>query len=241
METDGRGPILPIGQVVTQADAELFQELLANSGDIPQDKVKYPEAAYLYISAFVAPAKIGEWLGLPVKLIRDWIERDNWNGLREGSNDTSKSVAIKNINDRHIKAVLSYSHDIVEQVAIVGNNLMLEAYDEMGKLDTKDKLQYAYKFKELEARLRGQVQSPVQSTTNIIATNNTVYQKIVEEGFEGIFNEDRSDSRIPENYEIIEAEPRRQLPTELREGIKSHKVKFSQLSDEELDEALDSD
>jgi len=157
--------------------------------------VYYEDCLRAYCETRLSKSQISQLFGVPLSKLGEWEVEYEWLRVREAYLRTHTSVEVVQNTIEH---VLEYSETISEQVGHVGNMLLKDAYVGMLEdplaLTVKDRLGFALKFKELEAKVKGQIQTGSSTT---IVNQNAVYKKLVHEGVEGFYGDsEESDSSL---------------------------------------------
>lgn len=166
---------------------------------------KYSDCLRTFVETTLNEVKIGQMFGIPTSTIATWVKEYDWQRIR---NNFRKINTGQTVRANTVKRILETSSDIAEQLSIVGNSLLQEAYASImanpDAISVKDKMGFALKIKELEAKVTGQIQA--SSTTNIV-TQNTIFRKLSEEGIEGFYGAEVMDATVTEVIETSVQRP----------------------------------
>jgi hypothetical protein len=195
---------------------------------------RYPSAFELYCETTLTLNEIAKLLEIPEPQVIGWHQAYKWEAHRKDMYPVMNQATINVLEKNTTKAKLKYSKNIHEQLTIVGNQASQKAFDILAgtnTLEDKDTLNFFVKVKDLEARVSGQIRP---ATTNININNNSIYRKIMENGFDDAY----TDAMDAECEELISPQPK-QLPDHVSKSIPEYKERFTKLSDEEAAEYLD--
>jgi hypothetical protein len=167
---------------------------------------KYEDCMRTFVETTLTDAKIAQMFEISSSTLEAWKKEYSWAQLKdEYRRKTSGYVVRKNT----VKRILDHSSNIAEQLNIVGNFMLQDAFEKMqddpSALSIKDRMAFAIKVKELEAKVTGQIQT--SNTTNII-NSNTIYKKLSDEGIEGFYGAEVMQSNSIEVLPTIVERPK---------------------------------
>lgn len=166
---------------------------------------RYVDCLKTFVETTLSENKVAQMFEVPLSTLESWKKEFEWTKLRTNYRKiTSAYVVRKNT----VKCILENSNEIAEQLNIVGNALLEDAFsamlDDPMAVSIKDKMNFAIKIKELEAKVTGQIQA--SNTTNIV-TQNTIFRKLSEEGIEGFYGADVTNISTTEVLEATVERP----------------------------------
>jgi len=200
------------------------------------DYYRYPLAVQLYCETTLNLSEIATMLQLEERVINSWWKENEWEEMRKELFPVLDAKTIKYIEKKTVEAKLKHSRSIEEQLSIIGNTAAQEVYRRLAdpnsiqSMDDKDVLGFFTKVKDLEAKVSGQIK---QQSTQITINNNAVYRKLVEKGFDQMYED-----AIDVDAEVLEAPPIRALPDHVSRDIPAYREKYTKLSDDEAEELL---
>ena len=215
---------------------EDFEKLveLTNEYEVTNDRdlLKIPESLELYVNTNLGVSEISQIVGISERKLAEWVDRYEFDSVRKSVHGKFDLATIDYLNARTVEVLLSRSDDVESQIRAMGNRLVSKAYKEMdsNELKPKDLIHYALKYKELEAKVTGKIQS---APTNINIDNTLMYKKIMDGGLDAPYT-----AREVVEAEVLEVPESHRLPEKVEKDIDSHKELFTNLSDEEIDEYI---
>lgn len=212
----------------------VFQsEVAEEDGDKPYIFM-FPRAHYLYHNTVLKSKDIASLLDIPFAALSRWIEKGSWQKPSLTGNSKQNEAILRSLETNTAKALIKYSASIAEQIEHIGRILLEQSMRILNQNDSeiapKDKLNFAIRFKELEAKIKGQIKAP---SVNIQVNQNNVYRDWIE-------NKDQmfDEAETAAAEELPQPERITQLPEDIAAKIPEQKEKFTLLSDKEVEELL---
>jgi hypothetical protein len=156
----------------------------------------YSDMMVAYIETSLTEDKLAEIFEIPRLKVDYWINTYGWKQNRAQYRDMFSE---KQVKKNTVDTLIAHSKKAEEHTSIVANMLFEKAIEILRdpcldeKLPAKNILELALKYKELEAKVTGQL-SQTNNTINI--TQNAVYKDFMDKGAEKFYGKVLSPSEL---------------------------------------------